>query len=154
MNAGTSADPLSRLRAVLLGIVALGAVGLLIELSLLDHRDSVTQWIPFFVLAAVLVATATVWRKPSRKTVRLFQGAMVTAFLTGLLGVILHYRGNVEFETERDATLHGRQLVWEALHGATPALAPGALVQLALVGLAFAYRHPAARKDAREASEV
>jgi hypothetical protein len=133
------------LRGILLAIVAIGAVGLLLELSLLDHRDSATQWIPYFVLAFILVATAIVWRRPSPSTLRLFQAAMLTGLVAGALGVILHYRGNVEFETERDSTLHGSRLVWEALHGATPALAPGALVQLALVGFAFAYRHPVTR---------
>ena len=38
--------------------------------------------------------------------------------------------------------MRGLELVWEALKGATPALAPGAMAQLGLVGLAFAYRHP------------
>jgi hypothetical protein len=153
MNARGSADPSSRLRTILLGIVALAAVGLLVELSLLDHRDSLTQWITFVVLIVVLVAAAIVWRSPSRKTLRVFQGVMVTAFLTGLLGVILHYHGNVEFETERNGALHGWRLVWEALRGATPTLAPGALVQLALVGFAFAYRHPAGRNERLEDSE-
>lgn len=143
-------DVLSRLRAILLGIVAVIAVGLLVELSLLDHRDSATQWIPFFVLAFVLVVTTVVWRRPTVTTIRLFQVTMAIALVTGLLGVVLHYRGNVEFETERDSSLHGSQLMWEALHGATPALAPGALVQLALVGFAFAYRHPAARNHDRK----
>jgi hypothetical protein len=133
----------SRLRGILLAIVAVGAIGLLLELSLLDHRDSATQWIPFFVLAAVIIATAVVWRRPSAKTLRVFQIAMALAFVTGLLGVVLHFRGNVEFETEHDPAIHGQRLTWEALRGATPALAPGALVQLALVGFAFAYRHPA-----------
>jgi hypothetical protein len=145
----SSIDVSDRLRAILLGIVAIGALGLLLELAFLDHRDSATQWIPYFVLAIVLIATAIVWRRASSETLRLFQIVMGAAFLTGLLGVILHFRGNVAFETERDTTLHGRRLVWEALHGATPALAPGALVQLALVGFAFAYRHPAGRTENR-----
>ena len=35
------------------------------------------------------------------------------------------------------------KLVWKALRGATPALAPGALAQLGLLGLLYTYRHPA-----------
>jgi hypothetical protein len=39
----------------------------------------------------------------------------------------------------------GWPLFWEAIRGATPALAPGAMVQLGLIGLAFTIRHPALR---------
>jgi len=60
--------------------------------------------------------------------------------------VLLHYRGNVEFERERDPSLSGLALVWEALRGATPSLAPGAMAQLGLLGLAITWRHPAARR--------
>ena len=37
----------------------------------------------------------------------------------------------------------GVQLVWEALRGATPALAPGTMILLGLMGLLYCYRHPA-----------
>jgi hypothetical protein len=39
--------------------------------------------------------------------------------------------------------LAGWELFKEAMTGATPALAPGAMVQLGLIGLAWSYRHPA-----------
>jgi hypothetical protein len=68
---------------------------------------------------------------------------MVLYLLIGLLGVYLHYRGNVEFALERYPTLGGFKLMWKALRGATPALAPGALAQLGLLGLLYTYRHPA-----------
>ncbi len=47
-----------------------------------------------------------------------------------------------------DATMRGFALLWAALHGATPALAPGALAHLGLIGLATTYRHPALRRNA------
>ena len=72
-----------------------------------------------------------------------FQALMVLYLLIGLLGVYLHYRGNVEFALERYPTLSGLKLMWKALRGATPALAPGALAQLGLLGLVYTYRHPA-----------
>jgi hypothetical protein len=68
---------------------------------------------------------------------------MVTFLLVGLLGVILHLKGNIEFATERDPSLSGIKLMWKALRGATPALAPGALAQLGLLGLLYTYKHPA-----------
>jgi hypothetical protein len=68
---------------------------------------------------------------------------MLLFLIVGILGVFLHLRGNVEFALERDPSLSGLKLVWKALRGATPALAPGALTQLGLLGLVFTYRHPA-----------
>ena len=60
-----------------------------------------------------------------------------------MAGFVLHFKGNLEFELERDSGLAGIALVWKVLRGATPALAPGALVQLGLLGLVFTHRHPA-----------
>ena len=133
------------LRRMLLGLVFLGAAGLLVELGLLEHFDSVTQWIPLALLVVVLGATTAVHVRRRPGTVRFFQGVMALCVVTGAIGVWLHYRGNVEFELEREGSLHGLQLFWEAIRGATPALAPGALSQLGLLGLAYTFRHPALR---------
>jgi hypothetical protein len=67
-----------------------------------------------------------------------------------LVGLYLHYRGNVEFALERDPSLSGARLLWKALRGATPALAPGALSQLGLLGLLYTYGHPALGNNPRE----
>jgi hypothetical protein len=73
---------------------------------------------------------------------------MLLCVAAGLVGVFLHYRGNVEFELEREPLLRGLALFREAVRGATPALAPGAMAQLGLLGLVYSYRHPALRRDA------
>lgn len=131
------------LRRLLLAVVMIGILGLGAELFLLEHFESVQQWIPVGVLAFSLLAGAVLGFRPSRGAVRLFQAAMALAVAAGLLGLYLHYRGNTQFELESDASLRGLALVWAALRGATPALAPGAMVQLGLLGLILAYRHPA-----------
>src|SRR5205085_8807415 len=98
-----------------------------------------------------VVVTAVVYFRPTSGALRVFQGLMLIYLVIGVLGVYLHFRGNVEFVLERYPTLGGLQLVWKALRGATPALAPGALAQLGLLGLIYGYRHPAlARKSATE----
>ena len=141
------------LRRMLLGLVFLGAVGLLVELGLLEHFDSATQWIPLALLVVVVGAVVAVYVRGGRGTVRFFQGVMALCVVTGVIGVYLHYRGNVEFELERDGSLHGLHLFWEAIRGATPALAPGALSQLGLLGLAYTFRHPAFRAPITSLSE-
>jgi len=126
-----------------LALVFFGIVGLEIELALLRHAESFSQLIPHFCLIIGLIATALVYFRPQRGMLKAFQALMVLYLLIGLLGVYLHYRGNVEFALERYPTLSGLKLMWKALRGATPALAPGALAQLGLLGLVYTYRHPA-----------
>ena len=143
-------DDGSVLRRLLLALVALTALGLIVELVLLEHTESLWQWLPFGVLAAGLANVAVVARRPSPRALRALQGVMALFVVVGALGVLLHYQGNVEFELERDPSARGLTLLWRSLTGATPALAPGALAQLGLLGLAYTYRHPALRRARRD----
>lgn len=138
-------DASSALRRAMLALVLLGAAGLVVELLLLEHFESVWQVVPLVLLALVLVAGVALARWPSPRAVRFFQTVMVLCVVAGLVGVFLHYRGNVEFELEREPLRRGLALFWEAIRGATPALAPGAMSQLGLLGLAYTFRHPALR---------
>jgi hypothetical protein len=130
------------LRQLLLALVLIGIVGLEIELALLRHAESFTQWIPHVALLIGLLITVAVYFRPGTATLRAFQIVMWIFLVVGGLGLYLHFRGNVEFARERNPALHGAMLIWKALRGATPALAPGALAQLGLLGLVYTYRHP------------
>jgi len=134
------------LRRLMLGVMLVGIAGLMAELLLLEHYDGVWQWIPLVCLGAGFVASAAVWLRPSRGAVRVLRALSVVYIAAGALGVYLHMDGNIEFERELNASLTGLPLLVEALRGATPALAPGALAQLGLLGLVLAYRHPALRR--------
>ena len=135
------------IRDLLIAIIFLGTLGLIAELLLQDHIESWQQWIPLVLLGLGIAATTSVRIKPSPAALRTYQALMVAFMAAGLLGVYFHYAGNVEFALERTPELSGLSLVWKALRGATPALAPGAMVQLGLLGLAWAYRHPATDKQ-------
>ena len=128
------------LRRFLAAIFLLGSIGLAAELIFIGHVQDVWQQIPLALIA--LGAATLVWHAAhpnawSLNLVRVTAGLLVAG---GLLGVGLHYQSNVEFEREMYSDLRGFQLVREALSGAIPALAPGALVQLGLVGLAYTYQ--------------
>lgn len=137
--------PLERgwtVRRLLLALVHFGALGLLAELYLLEHTESLTQWIPLVCLLLGLISAVSVALAPTPVRLRVFRALMVVFVAAGLLGLILHFQGNMEFELERNSSLRGLGLVWESLQGATPTLAPGALLQLGLLGLAYTFRHP------------
>ena len=71
---------------------------------------------------------------------------MVLFIAAGALGMYYHYAASVEFQREVDPSLTGTALFWKALAAKTPpALAPGAMAQLGLIGLAYTFRHPSRR---------
>ncbi len=143
MNLPDGESPTTRaLRRLILALIFISAGAMLVDLVLLEHFETVWQWVPLVVLVPVIALVAAVALRPGRTLLRAFQGVMIACIVAGLVGIFLHYRGNVEFELERDPTLRGFALFWETIRGATPALAPGAMVQLGLLGLLFGFRHP------------
>jgi len=131
-------------RRLLLGILLLGAIGLGAELLLLKHTEDATQWIPLVLNGLTVVMSATVAFKPSNGTIRLFQVAMLLMIISGGVGMYLHLQANMEFQLEMDATLTGWALLKKSVVAKSPpALAPGAMMQLGLIGLAYTFKHPA-----------
>jgi len=135
-------DTLASIRSLLLGALALGVVGTIGELILLRHIDEPAQWVPLVALSAgVPVLIWHAW-SPGIGSVRTLQALMLAFIAAGVVGVGLHYDGNVEFERELHPTERGWEFIRKTVAGATPVLAPGSMVLLGLVGLAHAYRHP------------
>jgi len=137
-------ETLASIRKLLLGALALGVLGTGGELILLRHIDTPTQWIPLVVLGVSV--PVLIWHavSPGPGSVRGVQVLMVVFIVAGVLGVALHYDGNVVFAREISPNARGFEYIRKTVAGATPVLAPGSLVLLGLVGLAQTYRHPCA----------
>jgi len=134
---------LSILRALLLAVLALALVGTGAELLLIGHTEEIWQLLPLVAIGMGLVGIVALAVRPTRVTIQLFRLLMGLFIVTGLLGLVLHYLGNAEFELEMRPSMSGFELVWNSLTGATPALAPGSMIQLGLLGLLCTLRHPA-----------
>jgi cation transport ATPase len=133
----------SLIRAMLLVIFLLGSVGSGMELLLLNHIESLLQWIPVVLISLSLCVFAWHAIRGNTASTRAIQWTMVAFIAAGLTGVYLHYQGSVEFKLESNPSLAGWQLFWQAIRSKTPpALAPGVMIQLGLIGLAYTYRHP------------
>ena len=145
---------LASIRRFLLVSLAVGIAGTAGELLLLGHVESTAQWIPVVALGTAILVL--VWHAvaPGRRSVRALRLLMAAFIVSGIVGVALHYDGNAEFERELHPTDAGMTFITHVLTGATPALAPGSMVLLGLVGLVHAYRHPSATggADHRERS--
>jgi hypothetical protein len=111
-SATVRADAPGFLRSALLALLLFGALGLFLELLLLEHFESAFQFVPLVLLALTLVNGAVLARWPSVRAIQLFRAVMVLCVVAGAIGVFLHYDGNVEFELERQPLRRGFDLFW------------------------------------------
>lgn len=134
-------DVSSALRRWLVAVFVLGVSGTGAELLLLGHTEDYRQLVPLglFALSLVLLGLALF---PNARWLRWFRALMVLFVASGLVGVYLHLSANAEFELEMYPSMTGLDLLWESLRGATPALAPGTMAYLGLLGWAFTIGHP------------
>jgi hypothetical protein len=133
---------LQAVRRFLLVILLVGMGGTAIELLLLKHDEGKLQLIPLVLLGLGLAVV--VWHavRPGRVSAGMVRTTMVALAAAGVAGVYLHYGANREFQLEGDPSLSGRALLMKVLEAKVPpALAPGVMVQLGLIGLAYTYRY-------------
>jgi hypothetical protein len=126
---------------MLLAILAFGLTGTAIELVLLEHDESLLQLLPLVLIAMGLAVI--VWHALGKSplTIRLMRITMAALVAAGVLGIVLHYEGNVEFQKELDPSIAGLALFTKAIRSKTPpALAPGTFVQLGLLGLVVTFQ--------------
>jgi len=134
--------PETQIRRLLLALLTFGLVAVLAELVALGHYEEFRQLIPLVTIGAALAVIGWhVW-SGSAASLRVFRGMMVVMLLVGMTGVVLHMRGSLEFQLDANPDLSGWPLVYKILHAkAPPALAPGIMVQLGLLGLIYGYKN-------------
>lgn len=125
------------LSRLLVAMWVLATLGTFAELLLLGHYEDAWQLAPLVTIGLLSIAGAWYLAKRSRAALTTFRALLVVAALSGIAGLYLHYSGNVEWERESDPAIAGADLFVAAMTGATPALAPGAMVLIALIGWAL-----------------
>lgn len=139
--------PRSVVRGILLFVLLFSITGSIAELLLIDHYEDRLQLIPLITYGVALLSLIAAALMRSRAAARFAQVMMIAMALTGLLGIILHFRANAEFQMDIDPDLTTSQLIFKSLRAtAPPALAPGIMVTLALVGWAYLYDNPAVQR--------
>lgn len=136
---------LDALRRLLIAILFFGLLGTGTELILIGHDEDGWQIVPLVVLAIAVLASlmmVTMRSTPSASAAtRLFRGAMVLLMLSGATGSVLHFRASMEFKREVDPSLSGFALFSSVVQTkAPPALAPGTMALLGLLGCACVFR--------------
>ena len=144
-----TADSLPTIRRLLLALVTLGLIGTGVDLVLLEHYEDSWQLAPLFLIVLALLAILGYAVTRSAGSIRVLQLTMILLIVGGVLGIVLHYQGNLEFQLDMTPTASRWELFTKVMHAkAPPALAPAAMAQLGLLGLIFSYRHPALQQHA------
>src|SRR5262245_4802875 len=133
------AAKLDTTRRMLGAIFLFGSLGTSAELMLMGHTEGVWQNLPLILIAIGCGTLGLVASKRGMKQLRAFQLVLMLFVVSGVAGVLLHYKGNTEFELELNPELSGVALFTESMQGATPALAPGTMILLGALGFGYAY---------------
>src|SRR5262249_40026436 len=139
-QATAGATIVERLRRWILAVLVLGLLGTVTELVLLEHYEKPVQLVP--VVLIVLALAVIVWHlmKQDAGSRVAFVAVMVLFVLAGFAGFAAHFIGSAEFQLELDPTMSTWTLVEKVLRAkAPPLLAPGMMLQLGLLGLAYVY---------------
>jgi hypothetical protein len=134
------ADHVELLRRWILGVLVLGLVGTVTELILLGHYEQPLQLVP--VILIVMAVAALVWHAIRHDAASLNALLIVMALfvLASFVGFVAHFHGSAEFQLDLNPSMSALELVEKVLHAkAPPLLAPGMMMQLGLLGLAYVF---------------
>jgi hypothetical protein len=139
---------LRNIRRFLALLVTGGILAMAVDLVLIGHYEDSNQLIPLAVAVAGVATLGWAALLPGVVAMRAVQFVMLCFIGTGLVGITLHVQANAEFQREIDPAISARDLLWKVTEAtAPPALSPGFMAQLGLLGLVYTYRHPALRED-------
>ena len=134
------ADRIELLRRWILAVMVLGLLGTITELVLLGHYEQPLQFVPLALIVAAMAVLAWEWRQrdtASRRAVQIVMGLFV---LAGFAGFVAHFVGSAEYQLELNPDMSNWELLDKILHAhAPPLLAPGMMLWMGLLGLAYAY---------------
>jgi hypothetical protein len=135
-----SGDRVEWLRRWLLWVLVLGLVGTETELLLLEHYEDPWQFVPLFLIALGFAVLVWYTRRRDAASLRTLKIIMGMFLIAGFVGLALHFRGAAQFQLELDPVIGKWDLVKKVMRvKAPPVLAPGVMLQLGLIGLAYAF---------------
>lgn len=145
MNQRTVAQ---RYRIFLLVLSGFIFIGTAVELWLTEHMESLVQIVPFVLCGVGVVALGVALLAPRRRTLFVLRAVMGFIALGSLFGIYEHFEHNLAFELEIRPRATAGAVMGEALHGASPMLAPGILALAAVLAVAATYYHPVLQQPA------
>jgi uncharacterized membrane protein len=136
----TGADRIELLRRWILLILVLGLLGTVTELVLLEHYEQPLQFVPLVLIAAAVGVLWWEFRRRDLASRRATQIVMALFVLAGFVGFAAHFQGSAEYQLELNPDMSNWELLEKILRAkAPPLLAPGMMLQLGLLGLAYVF---------------
>lgn len=133
-------DRVERLRGWLLAVLVIGLLGTVTELVLLEHYEQPLQFVPLVLIVAALAVVVWHFARPDAASLRSLQIIMALFVLAGFAGIAAHFAGSAEYQLELDPAMDKWELLEKIMRAkAPPVLAPGMMLQLGLLGLAYVY---------------
>lgn len=137
---GAGGGRIKRLRGWLLAVLTIGLIGTVVELLLLEHYEEPLQFVPLILIVAALSIIAWHFTNPGSPSLRALQVLMGLFVLAGFAGMAAHFVGSAGYQLELDPDLDKWTLIEKVMRAkAPPVLAPGMMLQLGLLGLAYVY---------------
>jgi hypothetical protein len=134
------ADRTGPLRRWILMILVLGLLGTVTELVLLEHYEQPLQFVPLVLIVAALGILWWEFRRHHAASRRATQIVMALFVLAGFVGFVAHFQGSAEYQLELNPDMSTWELLEKILRAkAPPLLAPGMMLQLGLLGLAYVF---------------
>jgi hypothetical protein len=136
------------LRRWILVILVLGLLGTVTELLLLEHYEQPLQFVPLVLIVAALAVLWWEFRRHDLASRRATQIMMALFVLAGFVGFVAHFQGSAEYQLELNPDMSNWELLEKILRAkAPPLLAPGMMLQLGLLGLAYVFSDPRFRRS-------
>ena len=131
---------IERLRTWILAVIMLGLLGTVTELLLLEHYEQPMQFVPLVLIVAAVAALVWETRRRDATSLATLGIVMVLFILAGVLGMVAHFHGSAEYQLELNPSMGTWVLLEKVLRAkAPPLLAPGMMMQLGLLGLAYVF---------------
>jgi hypothetical protein len=135
-----AAGRLELLRRWILIILVLGLLGTVTELLLLEHYEQPLQFVPLLLIVTAFGVLWWEFRRRDMASRRAMQIVMALFVLAGFVGFAAHFQGSAGYQLELDPDMSDWELLEKILRAkAPPLLAPGMMLQLGLLGLAYAF---------------
>jgi hypothetical protein len=142
------ADRIELLRRWILGVLVLGLLGTVTELLLLEHYEQPLQFVPLVLIVAAVGVLIWEFRQHDTASRRAVQIVMALFVLAGFVGFVAHFYGSAEYQLELNPEMSIWELMEKVLRAkAPPLLAPGMMLQLGLLGLAYMFSDPRFRRS-------
>jgi len=142
------ADRIELLRRWILGVLVLGLLGTVTELVLLEHYEQPLQFVPLVLIVAAVAVLIWEFRQHDTASRRAVQIVMALFVLAGFVGFVAHFYGSAEYQLELNPEMSNWELMEKVLRAkAPPLLAPGMMLQLGLLGLAYMFSDPRFRRS-------